>query len=317
MKKAKKNNIGLLSRRVLYVVIALSAIVFGAFFVVPRGGASEMMLTGVLIVFLMMVLVGAMAVAAWSVVARLRKRNRQTSEVATIPAGRISLGVVVAVGLIMAAGYLLSPGGSIVVNGGEYDNRLWIKTAGMFIIAAGSLMSVAVMFIVANYLVNRRKRHEVPVLNMVATADISFMLLIFFLVTTSMDTDRGLQRKLPPMDNNEKRQEQLVKAGSTLTFSLTDDHRLLADGEAIDANDVSSVASDFISSRGKDHLIVLDVSPQADYGLYFIVQNGLKNAYGSVRDSLSMTMFKRPLRQLDEYDAAEIIDRYPHRVTEK
>ena len=64
MKKAKKNNIGLLSRRVLYVVIALSAIVFGAFFVVPRGGASEMMLTGVLIVFLMMVLVGAMAVAA-------------------------------------------------------------------------------------------------------------------------------------------------------------------------------------------------------------------------------------------------------------
>ena len=163
----------------------------------------------------------------------------------------------------------------------------------------------------------RRKRHEVPVLNTVATADISFMLLIFFLVTTSMDTDRGLQRKLPPMDNNEKRQEQLVKAGSTLTFSLTDDHRLLADGEAIDANDVSSVASDFISSRGKDHLIVLDVSPQADYGLYFIVQNGLKNAYGSVRDSLSMTMFKRPLRQLDEYDAAEIIDRYPHRVTEK
>ena len=67
------------------------------------------------------------------------------------------MGVVVAVGLIMAAGYLLSPGGSIVVNGGEYDNRLWIKTAGMFIIAAGSLMSVAVMFIVANYLVNRRK----------------------------------------------------------------------------------------------------------------------------------------------------------------
>ena len=157
MKKAKKNDIGLLSRRVLYIVIALSAIDFGAFFVVPRGGASEMMLTGVLIVFLMMVLVGAMAVAAWSVVARLRKRNRQTSEVATIPAGRISLGVVVAVGLIMAAGYLLSPGGSIVVNGGEYDNRLWIKTAGMFIIAAGSLMSVAVMFIVANYLINRRK----------------------------------------------------------------------------------------------------------------------------------------------------------------
>jgi len=163
----------------------------------------------------------------------------------------------------------------------------------------------------------RRKRHKVPELNMVATADISFMLLIFFLVTTSMDTDRGLQRKLPPMDNTDNRTEQLVEKGGTLTFSLTADKRLLADNEEISPTDVSRVASRFISSRGDDHLIVLDVSPQSDYGLYFSVQNGLKNAYAEVRDSVSVVLYGRHYRQLDEEDASDVLNRYPHNVTER
>ena len=46
----------------------------------------------------------------------------------------------------------------------------------------------------------RIKRHRrVPRLNTTSTADISFMLLIFFLVTTSMDIDKGLLRQLPPL----------------------------------------------------------------------------------------------------------------------
>ena len=43
-----------------------------------------------------------------------------------------------------------------------------------------------------------RKKRKVPGLNASSTADISFILLIFFLVTTSMDTDSGLARRLPP-----------------------------------------------------------------------------------------------------------------------
>lgn len=43
-----------------------------------------------------------------------------------------------------------------------------------------------------------RKKRGVPGINSSSTADIAFMLLIFFLITTSMDTDRGLARRLPP-----------------------------------------------------------------------------------------------------------------------
>ena len=52
----------------------------------------------------------------------------------------------------------------------------------------------------------RRKNHNVPGLNTTSTADISFMLLIFFLVTTSMDVDKGLSRQLPPPEPPKKEQ---------------------------------------------------------------------------------------------------------------
>ena len=56
-------------------------------------------------------------------------------------------------------------------------------------------------------MIKRNKRRLVPSLNTTSTADISFMLLIFFLVTTSMDLDKGLRRVLPPVDNQQQQQE--------------------------------------------------------------------------------------------------------------
>ena len=50
----------------------------------------------------------------------------------------------------------------------------------------------------------RRKRREVPGLNTTSTADISFMLLVFFLVTTSMDVDKGMNRQLPPKQDEKQ-----------------------------------------------------------------------------------------------------------------
>src|SRR5690554_6066391 len=53
-----------------------------------------------------------------------------------------------------------------------------------------------------------KKKRKVPNLNASSMADISFLLLIFFLVTSSMDTDSGLSRRLPPPPQSE---EQLQK----------------------------------------------------------------------------------------------------------
>ena len=65
----------------------------------------------------------------------------------------------------------------------------------------------------------KRRQHRVPVLNTTATADISFMLLTFFLVTTSMDVDRGLVRQLPPLDNEQEHNAEVVEVERANTMA--------------------------------------------------------------------------------------------------
>lgn len=68
----------------------------------------------------------------------------------------------------------------------------------------------------------RRKQHETPGLNTTSTADISFMLLIFFLVTTSMDVDKGLLRQLPSPEPQKKEQQQsVVDKANLMALCLT------------------------------------------------------------------------------------------------
>lgn len=67
----------------------------------------------------------------------------------------------------------------------------------------------------------RRKQRETPGLNTTSTADISFMLLIFFLVTTSMDVDKGLLRQLPSPDPQKKEQQTVVDKANLMALRLT------------------------------------------------------------------------------------------------
>lgn len=66
-----------------------------------------------------------------------------------------------------------------------------------------------------------KKKRSVPGINSSSTADIAFMLLIFFLITTSMDTDRGLARRLPPPpENKEQKDDIIVKERNVLQVRL-------------------------------------------------------------------------------------------------
>ena len=65
-----------------------------------------------------------------------------------------------------------------------------------------------------------RKKRSVPGINSSSTADIAFILLIFFLITTSMDTDRGLARQLPPPPQDQELEDIIVKERNVLAVRL-------------------------------------------------------------------------------------------------
>ena len=78
----------------------------------------------------------------------------------------------------------------------------------------------------------RRNRNETPGLNTTSTADISFMLLIFFLVTTSMDVDKGLLRQLPsPEPQKKEQQESVVDKNNLMAIHLTAGDTLLVNNQ--------------------------------------------------------------------------------------
>ena len=164
----------------------------------------------------------------------------------------------------------------------------------------------------------KRRKHSVPELNTTATADISFMLLTFFLVTTSMDVDRGLVRQLPPLDND---QEQTMDAtevsrDGTLSFKINADGTLLANGKPAHMRTLRADIARFVSEHMERHVIFVDADPSADYNAYFQLENEIVAAYSQVRDSLSRKLYHRPYAMLGETQKKAVRDACPQRISE-
>lgn len=161
-----------------------------------------------------------------------------------------------------------------------------------------------------------RRRHSVPELNTTSTADISFMLLIFFLVTTNMDVDKGLTRQLPPA-NRQEQQSSFVAKGTVLTLQITADGKLLADGKPIGFARLRRHTEAFVNRVGKRHLIKIDVSPEASYDAYFQLQNELVAAYKNLRNETARRLFHQDYGMLSESQRERVKDECPQRIAEQ
>lgn len=163
----------------------------------------------------------------------------------------------------------------------------------------------------------RRKGHEVPILNTTSTADISFMLLIFFLVTTSMDIDKGLTRQLPPMEpKKEMIEESFVDKNNLLTLEITADNQLMIDEHPAAISTLRDKILNLVHHAGNQHVISLRSDPDADYDLYFQVQNEIVATYNLWRDELSLEKFKKRFASLNPTQQEEIRQACPHRLAE-
>ncbi len=150
-------------------------------------------------------------------------------------------------------------------------------------------------------------KRDIPEINAGSMADIAFLLLIFFLVTTTMDTDSGVFRKLPELqpDNTEA---PPVKQKNILEVNINRFDQLLVDGEEVQIGDVRQLAIDFIDNGGgtyegrscdycagkkeessSDHpgkaIISVQTAQTTSYGMYISVQNELLAAYTELRNS--------------------------------
>ena len=163
----------------------------------------------------------------------------------------------------------------------------------------------------------RRKQRETPGLNTTSTADISFMLLIFFLVTTSMDVDKGLLRQLPSPEPQKKEQQQsVVDKANLMALRLTAGDTLLVNGKPMQVSLLKEETIRFVHRLGKKHLISIESDRDADYNLYFQMQNQLMEAYSQLRNETAQKKYHRDYALLNNDQKEQVRNICPQRITE-
>ena len=146
-------------------------------------------------------------------------------------------------------------------------------------------------------------RRSAPEVNAGSMADIAFLLLIFFLVTTTIETDSGINRKLPPMD--EIIDPPIIKERNIFTVVVNKNNQILVEEKPMDLRDLRKEAVAFLDNGGglgdeacdfcqgnKDRsssdnpekaIISLKNDRETDYKVYISVQNELVAAYNELR----------------------------------
>lgn len=182
-------------------------------------------------------------------------------------------------------------------------------------------------------------KRSVPDINSSSTADIAFLLLIFFLITTSMDTDRGLARRLPPPPEKEQKEESdKVKERNVLTVFLNMYDQIMCGSEYISVEQLRNKAKEFIANpydeenkpekHAKDinffgnmmitekHVVSLRCDRGSTYQAYISVQNELVGAYNELRDEQSQEKWGKNYAELDEDQQKAVREIYPQKISE-
>ncbi len=181
---------------------------------------------------------------------------------------------------------------------------------------------------------------KVPEIPNASMADIAFMILIFFLITTTMDTDTGLERVLPPPADPNQTQDVTtsVKERNIFVVLVNAQDQILCENEFINVKDIREKAKEFLANPAnaenlpekeikevplfgqveicKNAVISLRNDFGTTYGTYLMVQNELVAAVNDLRNELSMEKWGKKYADLnkDQQDAVKMI--YPQKISE-
>lgn len=187
---------------------------------------------------------------------------------------------------------------------------------------------------------SKRKAGEI---NSSSMADIAFLLLIFFLVTTTMDVDSGMKRTLPPIADNEQQQDDVeLKERNVLMVNVSKEGRIMVGTEEYmpadlnrrgDHSRMSREVLDFLAGADRSEKKATDielgvsceisqgvVSLKADnetkYNIYLQVQDELTHAFNVYRDLISVQAYGKPFEELNEIQTGNIRKAVPVKVSE-
>ena len=178
---------------------------------------------------------------------------------------------------------------------------------------------------------------KTPAINSSSTADIAFLLLCYFLMTTTMGSQTGLSRRLPPMpDKDQKVEDQKVNRRNIIQVKINLSDRILAGNEPIDVSQLKDKIKEFLSNpsdnpnysekevkeiEGKNYnvskgVISLQNDRGTSYQAYLAVQNELVKAVNELRDEFSMKEYGKKFAALSEEEQGIVKKVVPQNISE-
>lgn len=181
-----------------------------------------------------------------------------------------------------------------------------------------------------------RQNRSVPEINQSSLADIAFMLLIFFLVTTTMDVDSGIYRKLPQWVTEDQKPPD-INERNVFVVGININNDLFVEGAYAEIGDLKNRVMEFIlNPLDKDNLsekepkfvegigdvmkskgvVSLTNDRGTDYGAYIRVQNELVAAFNQLRDDYCSAQYGKKFKDLAEDVQKSVRDFLPTAISE-
>ena len=178
---------------------------------------------------------------------------------------------------------------------------------------------------------------KIPEIPAASLADIAFMLLIFFLVTTTMDVDSGLRAKLPQMPPEDQEAPPPIKERNIFVVLVNANNQLLVEGEIMRVEDLREKTKEFMSNPADDEnlpekeiteipyfgevpvtkgIISLRNDVGTQYGTYVAVRNELVAAINDLREELAKEKFVKSFESLERDQQKAIQEIYPQKISE-
>ena len=182
-------------------------------------------------------------------------------------------------------------------------------------------------------------KKKTPAINSSSTADIAFLLLCYFLMTTTMGSQTGLARRLPPMPNpNEKTEDQKVNRRNIIIVRISSSDKILVGSEQMDITLLKDKVKEFLANPNNDPnmpdkemkliegwgktvpvskgVISLQNDRGTSYRQYIAVQNELVKAVNEIRDEFSLNNYGKKFIQLDEEKQEIVKKAIPQQISE-
>ena len=180
-----------------------------------------------------------------------------------------------------------------------------------------------------------RNKRGLQEINAGSMADIAFLLLIFFLVTTTMDVDEGISTKLPPWDPETIENPPPIKQKNLFVVLVNANDQLLVEDEYMTLEDLRDAAKAFLDNNGdgtcqycqgrqnpsssdnpQKAIISLQNDRRTSYKMYISVQNELVAAYNDLRDELALRQYGKEYKDLNKEQQETVKEAYPQKISE-